>query len=92
MGYRRVTAVTDTVLLPAGIETRGHEFHYSDWVERPDDLSHTYQVSPRMREQVRQERFVSGHLLASYVHLHFGANEEIAQNFVATCRDWKEGD
>jgi len=91
MGYRRVTAVTDSLLLPAGAETRGHEFHYSDWVGRPDDLGHAYRVSPRMREQVRQEGFVSDHLLASYVHLHFGANGEIARNFVTTCRDWKEG-
>jgi len=88
MGYRRVTAVTDNILLPADAETRGHEFHYSDWVERPEDLGHAYRVSPRMREQVRQEGFVSGNVLASYVHLHFGANQQLASNFVTVSREY----
>ncbi len=86
MGYRKVTAVTDNLLLPATAKTRGHEFHYSDWVERPDDLPYAYQISPRIGQHVRQEGYAAGNLLASYVHLHFGANPMLAQNFVAACQ------
>lgn len=88
MGYRIVTADRDTFLLPQGALTRGHEFHYSDWVDIPVDLPRAYRITPRLRELVRIEGYAAGNLLASYVHLHFGANPALATNFVASCRRW----
>lgn len=88
MGYRRVTAVVDNILMPSNTETRGHEFHYSDWLDRPENLTYAYQVSPRMWERIRREGYVDGHLLASYVHLHFGANRELPNQFVSSCRNF----
>lgn len=90
MGYRHVTATRDTLLLPAGGQTRGHEFHYSDWVDRPDDDLAAYAITPRLSEDVRTDGYASGNLLASYIHLHFGASPELAPNFVAACRRWRD--
>jgi cobyrinic acid a,c-diamide synthase len=89
MGYRLVEAVRDTPLLVRGGQTRGHEFHYSDWVDRPGDLSHAYQVAPRQGEAVRAEGYARENLLASYIHLHFGANPDLARNFVNACLRWQ---
>ena len=91
MGYRRVETVQDTLLLGRGKETRGHEFHYSDWVDRPDDLSPAYRVSPRLGESVRVEGYASDNLLASYVHLHFGSHPDLARNFVEASIRWRKG-
>lgn len=88
MGYRRVTACQDTLLLAAGNETRGHEFHYSDW-EAPADLRRAYDIVPRAREETRREGYARGNLLASYVHLHFGSSEAIAPRFVEACVRWQ---
>jgi cobyrinic acid a,c-diamide synthase len=90
MGYRQVTARRDTLLLRRGERTRGHEFHYSDWVERPAELPYAYEIAPRRGEETRREGFAVGNLLASYVHLHFGASSALAPNFVRACVRWRE--
>lgn len=89
MGYRTVTASTDSPLLKQGDQVRGHEFHYSDWSNRPVDLPYAYDISARRGERSRPEGVAWENLLASYVHLHFGSNPNIAQNFVEACAEWQ---
>jgi cobyrinic acid a,c-diamide synthase len=87
LGYRVVRAVKDNWLWRAGEMMRGHEFHYSIWEGRPQDLSPAYDLLPNVfQTQTRTEGVQMGPLLASYVHLHFLARPEIAQRFVAACR------
>ncbi|MEA3349860.1 MAG: cobyrinate a,c-diamide synthase [Chloroflexota bacterium] len=92
MGYRQITARRDSILLKRGEQTRGHEFHYSDWVEQTDDLSHAYEINSRRGEGTRLEGFAQGNLLASYVHLHFCAHPYLAKNFVQACARWRSLD
>lgn len=88
MGYRLVTARSDSLLLSRGEQVRGHEFHYSEWVDCPADLPYAYRVTPRRGEASRPEGFVRDNLLASYVHLHFAAHPALASNFVSACSRW----
>ncbi len=88
LGYATVRALVDTPLLRAGEEARGHEFHYSTWEGMLDDTPHAYCVQPRRGEGARSEGFARGSLLASYVHLHFWSNPELARRFVAAAR-WR---
>jgi cobyrinic acid a,c-diamide synthase len=90
MGYRQVTSARDCLLLQRGESTRGHEFHYSDWVDH-GPLPHAYEITPRQNELTWTEGVARGNLLASYVHLHFGAHPDLARNFVGACLDWKRG-
>jgi|DewCreStandDraft_5_1066085.scaffolds.fasta_scaffold02432_2 cobyrinic acid a,c-diamide synthase len=90
LGYREVTAVRDSLLLRAGESVRGHEFHYSDWIERPDDPPAAYAIQTRKAEGVRLEGFAQGNVLASYVHLHFGAMPQMAQRFVQACVEYAD--
>ncbi len=87
MGYRLVTTCADNLLAPAGQVLRGHEFHYSEWVDRPAALPCAYLVAAREGGELRPEGFARGNLLASYVHLHFGAKPELAIRFVNSCLD-----
>jgi cobyrinic acid a,c-diamide synthase len=89
MGYRQVTALRDCLLLRQGQNTRGHEFHYSDWVDH-GPLPHAYEIAPRRGEQSRAEGVAQDNLLASYVHLHFGAHPNLATNLVETCARWQQ--
>lgn len=89
MGYRLVTAQRDSLLLRQGQQTRGHEFHYSDWVDYPADLPSAYEIAPRRGEDVRLEGIARNNILASYVHLHFGAHPALAPNFVRVCAGCK---
>ena len=36
------------------------------------------------------EGYSEKNVLASYVHLHFGSNPEVARHLVASCRAYKE--
>lgn len=85
MGYRLVRACRDSLLLRRGEQMRGHEFHYSDWVARPPELSHAYEITSRRGEEARLEGVAQGNLLASYIHLHFGARPSLAARFVQAC-------
>ncbi len=85
LGYRQVISERATLLAPAGMTLRGHEFHYSNWIERPDDLPAAYRVALPDAPS-HQEGYAAGNLLASYIHLHWGAAPEMAARFVAVCR------
>jgi cobyrinic acid a,c-diamide synthase len=78
LGYRRAVARVDTPVAKAGAELRGHEFHYSQVTPPGDALD----LSGRFGQGTAG--FATPTLLASYLHLHFGADPEPAERFVRT--------
>ena len=88
LGYREVTLVADTPLGPTGTLARGHEFHYSE-LELPAAIPRAYRLTDRTGAPCGTEGFLSGSVLGSYVHLHFASNPRLAENFVASCRNWR---
>ncbi len=86
LGYRTAPDLTDTPLAAAGMTLRGHEFHYSDWIERPAGLLAAYRVAAATDQPERLEGFASPTLLASYIHLHWAAYPDLATRFVNACR------
>jgi cobyrinic acid a,c-diamide synthase len=79
-GYKEVVSLRDSLLGPAGMQTRGHEFHYSLWEGRPPDTS-LYRTRSSHGDE-REEGYSVGPLTASYVHLHFDACPWVAQSLV----------
>ncbi len=83
LGYRQAQAAADSWLLGAGETVRGHEFHYSRWENRPDDLPPAWYLLPRSGQGEPQPDGANlGNLWASYVHLHFWGHPELAERFV----------
>ncbi len=83
LGYRVARAPADNWLWRAGETIRGHEFHYSMWEGRPADLKPAYELLPgEFQPQMRVEGACVNNLIASYVHVHFLAQPEIAGRFV----------
>ncbi len=88
MGYRLAQAAHDSWLMQRGEEVRGHEFHYSIWENRPDDLPPAYTlISPNGQGDVLLEGACLGSLWASYVHLPFWNKPELALRFVIRCKE-----
>jgi cobyrinic acid a,c-diamide synthase len=85
LGYLEATTLKATPLGPAGTEVRGHEFHYSHW-DGQDDDSAAYQITNRTG---RVEGYARGNLLASFLHLHFGANPRLAPAFVESAAAYR---
>jgi cobyrinic acid a,c-diamide synthase len=79
LGYREAAALEDSPLAAAGTGLRGHEFHYS--TTEPSGTA----LELRGRTGIRSEGFASPTLLATYLHLHLGADPAPAERFVGTC-------
>ncbi len=89
MGYRQVTALRDSLLLTQGEQVRGHEFHYSDWIDCPPEAPRAYRLARRGDEARRKEGWAQENVLASFVHLHFDAQPGMAAHWVEACIRWQ---
>ena len=77
LGYRAATTNVASPLGPAGTTLRGHEFHYSATDPAGSALTLVG------RQGTTTGGFASDRLLASYLHVHLGAEPELAERFVA---------
>jgi cobyrinic acid a,c-diamide synthase len=84
LGYVEVRFTRDTPLGAAGVRARGHEFHFSTADPVPERVARAYVVETA-GGPTRAEGYLVGATLASYVHLHFGSNPELARSFVDAC-------
>jgi cobyrinic acid a,c-diamide synthase len=79
LGYREAVAATATPWMMQGERVRGHEFHYS----RVEALDPGVQAAWTLaaRGAARPEGIVAGALQASYLHVHWAANPQLARRF-----------
>jgi cobyrinic acid a,c-diamide synthase len=86
LGYRVARSAGGSWFLGKGEAVRGHEFHYSAWDGRPDNLPPAYFLLPRSGTgEPRAEGARVGNLWASYLHVHLGAKPELASRFIDAC-------
>ena len=86
LGYRLVEGSAKNFLLPEGGAARGHEFHWSTWAVAPEKVSPAWVIrSRRNPAQSSPAGYAHRNLVASYLHLHFAGNKNLARNFVAAC-------
>jgi cobyrinic acid a,c-diamide synthase len=79
MGYREASLAGDSLLGPAGVAVRGHEFHYSSCeLENEQAPAYIHEGSP--------EGYAAGDLFASYIHLHFAGYPALLEHWLERCR------
>jgi cobyrinic acid a,c-diamide synthase len=99
LGYAEVTTRAPTILGPAGLTFRGHQFRYSE-LEVAASFPRVYAVS-RARgrggaptalvagrggtPRGEEEGYAEGPVLASYVHAHWASCPAAAEGLVAAC-------
>ncbi|MEA5583071.1 cobyrinate a,c-diamide synthase [Nodularia harveyana UHCC-0300] len=85
LGYRRAIALQDNLLVPAGTDIYGHEFHRSGLSVNPlQPLFETYRYD--CEENMGTEGWAfPKNLHASYIHLHWGQSTDIPQQFLKQC-------
>jgi cobyrinic acid a,c-diamide synthase len=87
LGYRQATGLKDSLVLKTGEILRGHEFHRSKLTSHPEQpLLSSKGVHPSSVEA--PEGWQIKQVYASYVHLHFGGYQKIAQRFLQHCLDF----
>ncbi len=89
LGYVQARAVRDNILASAGEQLTGHRFHWSTLTEFPADTPRAYEVSAHNQEAPRLEGYAKDNVLASYIHLHFGANIKWAERYMDFCAGYE---
>ncbi|GBD95810.1 MAG TPA: cobyrinate a,c-diamide synthase [Nitrospirae bacterium] len=95
LGYREVVLKEDSIPGKKGSAIRGHEFHYSEIVDRAETnnwMSENYSVKNGSGEKIQDEGYRVKNTLGSYIHIHFGSNPSIAKNFVDFVKEHDEED
>jgi len=85
LGYVELTTRLPTVLGPAGLRLRGHQFRYSELTGVPDDLDRAYLMRRHLGGEPVLEGYTRGNVLASYAHVHWASCPEAAAGFVESC-------
>jgi len=85
LGYTEVETTEGSILGPAGLKFRGHQFRYSEFHPKRDSLRPVYQVRRRRDGKVMHEGYTTQNVLASYIHAHWASNPAAAAGFVASC-------
>jgi len=93
LGYREIQLKKDCILGKKGSVLRGHEFHYSEIkdgiqkIENKDQYCLAYSVKDKSGRYIYDEGYKFKNTLASYVHIHFGSNLDIARNLARFCME-----
>jgi cobyrinic acid a,c-diamide synthase len=85
LGYVEVDTQAASVLGPAGLRFRGHQFRYSELQPLNNRIDCAYRVVRRRDGQVVPEGYAVKNTLASYVHAHWASNPTIAERLVNAC-------
>lgn len=88
LGYREITLNRDTILGPAGVTARGHEFHYSSLDDHMEKT--VYNGSDRTGRTRAVPGFEKNRTLGSYLHLHFKSNPDVPVHFVQACSQYQK--
>ena len=86
-GYRDLSIATPSMLGPVGTRLRGHEFHFSRLLSGGDCLSPAYTMHDCDGEPLGCEGWSDPLMVASFIHLHFGQEQELAGRLVAVARE-----
>jgi cobyrinic acid a,c-diamide synthase len=84
-GYTEVSFTADCLLGRVDATARGHSFHYST-IDGVPDLACVYRVRSTLSGIEVTEGYVVGNVLASYIHLHFLSNPDLAASFIRAAR------
>ena len=85
VGYVTAKMQRDTILGPAGTELRGHEFHFSQELEREEPVR-PYTFTKLRNGATYGAGQQRGNVLGSYLHIHFAGCPGAAGHFVEACR------
>jgi cobyrinic acid a,c-diamide synthase len=82
LGYREIRTVRETIIGPAGMHLRGHEFHWSHLV---DPLSREHAAYELEGREGTREGYADTTILASYVHVPLAANPHVMMRLIHNC-------
>jgi cobyrinic acid a,c-diamide synthase len=86
LNYALAEITRDNPLSKAGNHLKGHEFHSSKIVDLPADAEFAYTLRRGEGIDGKHDGWLQQNVLASYMHVHFAQEANVAPNFVTSCR------
>ncbi len=83
LGYIIAEATCDNVICKSGDTFRAHEFHWSKLLDVPDDTVFAYKTRKSNGKKSGYDGISRQNVLASYTHVHFSSNPELAENMLS---------
>jgi len=82
LGYVIADTICDNVICKRGDTFRAHEFHWSRLQDVPDDSIFAYNTRKSNGSKTGFDGLLNKNVLASYSHVHFSSNRELAKNLL----------
>ena len=84
LGYVITDAICDNIICKSADTFRAHEFHWSKLQDVPDDTVFAYNTRKSNGKKTGIDGICKSNVLASYTHIHFSSNPELAKNILST--------
>jgi cobyrinic acid a,c-diamide synthase len=84
LGYVIVDTTCDSVICNKGNTFRAHEFHWSGLQDVPDNAVFAFNTRKSNGKRSGIDGICKSNVLASYTHIHFSSNPELARNILTT--------
>ena len=82
VGYMTARALRNNILCEKGTIIRVHEFHYSRIEPQITEKFRAFELIRRNTDNSHFDGYSNGNILASYLHINFFGNPELAENFI----------
>lgn len=84
LGYIIVDATSDNIICNRGNTFRAHEFHWSRLMDVPVETLFAYRTRKSNGKRSGADGICRRNVLASYTHVHFSSNLNLARNFLSS--------
>ena len=87
MGYRTARALNDNLLCRKGQTIRGHEYHYGR-ISQSENFA--FSLTRKNGDNAGLSGYSNDRLLASWLHVNFYGEPEIAEHFMKMCHNYRQ--
>ena len=84
LGYVIADATCDNIICKSADTFRAHEFHWSKLQDVPDDTVFAYNTRKSNGKKTGIDGICKSNVLASYTHIHFSSNPDLAKSILST--------
>ena len=84
LGYVITDATCDNIICKSADTFRAHEFHWSKLQDVPDDTVFAYNTRKSNGKKTGIDGICKSNVLASYTHIHFSSNPDLAKSILST--------
>lgn len=90
LNYTHAKVIEDNIICKKNENLRGHEFHHSLITDIPKDAKFAYKMERGVGIDGKHDGLLKDRVLASYMHVHFAYNTDLARSFVEACENYKK--